>query len=1081
MLRKLFGRKSSDTAGPVGPIYTLDEAGILYAVSSSQSPDSRGWERDAYLAQLGEEDYASQLTDAWLIPWDSLYELLENPDHASSVHLLALPEISKLRPQLGSEGSISDAHFRVFFRNWVDPVSQRSVHIDSTGAVIEHGGISELLPKAAWQLVQAIAQLRVNQQQSPSEAANQVGWAKIRKLGEKAGAGFDGFLNKTIVVRPESLKLRMRKSGVQSAPVIELEPSFEGEPANWLGSFDRHHFVQDRYHITSDDGSITHVLISPEVKAVLETVRALPGRRVAGDEALSFIKNPYAFLGDEAVKVLPPEEYETELADAGIYFHRFSFEPILTEDGLRISHVDLWLDPLTPHPAERVNFIFNAPHEFSPFVKELGVKLAAEMPACFWRGYEIEMGDFDLAQLQGIEALLERWQKEAIGVEFDAVLDLGQYGARVVGIGVAEKLSSPYLQRESTASWLPAETLGLLGLDGDLLARWDTSSQADFEEFGARIEQAQAANAVKVNLPVLELALDLPVARQLYETWSNKFKSGIGSGSGSDNAERTVLLTENNIDDTKYVVPRDQILDAKQTDAPELPLILRSGVELREHQRIGVTWLQSLFKLSPTHVSGCVLADDMGLGKTLQLLTFIARHFETNATSEPVLIVAPVSLLDNWEREFNQFFATHSVPLLKLYGSTLSAAKFKKDQIPATLQAQGIRNLLRPGWIGQAKIVLTTYETLRDQQFSFGRQAWSIMICDEAQKIKNPGALITRAAQAMHVRFRVACTGTPVENSLTDLWCLFEFVQPGLLGSLNEFGANYRRPIESSSDRDVVALDKLRKLIEPQILRRVKADVAKDLPAKIEDGASRALGIERRQRDLYLSELSEFTQRQQMMEKLESRGGGILGLLHTLKLICAHPYSVRPEANLRKNSPKALWLLAQLQRIRDRDEKAIIFTELRDVQRELQQLILENFGLKVTVINGDTNPSSQKGPGRQGLIDQFQQQPGFNVIILSTVAVGFGVNVQAANHVIHFTRCWNPAKEDQATDRAYRIGQTKDVTVYYPTVVDGQFKTFEETLDELLSKKRALAGDMLNGTADISAAEFKEILEAPCS
>nr|WP_262924500.1 MULTISPECIES: DEAD/DEAH box helicase [Pseudomonas] len=381
---------------------------------------------------------------------------------------------------------------------------------------------------------------------------------------------------------------------------------------------------------------------------------------------------------------------------------------------------------------------------------------------------------------------------------------------------------------------------------------------------------------------------------------------------------------------------------------------------------------------------------------------------------------------------------------------------------------------------GDARIVLTTYETLRDQELSLARQQWAIVICDEAQKIKNPAALITQAAKAIPSRFRIACTGTPVENTLIDLWCLFDFIQPGFLGGLNQFGREYQRPIEAGMERDTAALERLRGLIEPQTLRRTKQDVAKDLPAKIEDQGCRKLLMHTLQRNLYLSEVAQYTQKQQMQEQLEQRESGMLGLLHRLKLVCAHPFSVQPDPRLREHSPKLQWLLSTLDNIArsGSGDKVILFTELRDIQRELQHAIQERFGFKPTVINGDTSTSSQSAQSRQRLIDRFQEQPGFSVIILSTVAVGFGVNVQAANHVIHFTRCWNPAKEDQATDRAYRIGQEKDVYVYYPTVRDAGMPTFEATLDELLQKRRALARDMLHGASELQVSEFGELLRA---
>lgn len=1073
MLKKLLSRmKPVDGGESTGgqPPYEIEEQGLIFAIDKS----SESWEISAYLEQLFDEDLVAQLTDSWLLPWDSLYQLIESEDHQSSLHLLRLPPFSTLLPQLFSQGSIADQAFGVFIKGWRDPVTERDAQPQRTGAVVEYSGRIELLPQASWQLIRSIRELQATQRDNPGEATNQIGWSKVRRLAQKANAGMDGFLTKTIILRPESLKLNMRKSGLDSAPVIEVEPAFEGQPNNWLSTFDGYDQVQDRYHISDKDGSITHVLISPEVRTVLETVRAMPGRRVAGDNALSFIKNPYSFLGDDAVKVLDSDAYEKELADSGIYFYKFLLAPVLDESGTKISTVFMRLDAISPTPQPCVDIQFNQAHEFSPFVNELRYKFAAELPAGFWKGYELELTDLTLEQLQGLEALLDRWQKEAAGQEFHSVLDLSQYGDRVIGIGAAEKISSPFLVKEKSEQWLPGSELSLLGLDGELLSKWDSSKRADFDEFGSRIKTAKLESKDRVFLPSLEIPLDIPIAEQLYALWSRKFPDDLPIAA-MEKAERAVLLVENNIEESSYIQQREAALNAGHSAQMDIPELLKTEIELRDHQKKGVAWLQHLFSISPTHVSGCLLADDMGLGKTLQLLAFIVWYIEKNPDGDPALIVAPVSLLDNWERELSNFFYADSLPVLKLYGQTLNQFKFRKDEIPKDLIERGIRNLLKPGWLGEQKIVLTTYETLRDQEFSLARKRWAIVVCDEAQKIKNPAALVTQAANAMKARFRVACTGTPVENSLTDLWCLFDFIQPGLLGGLNQFGTKFRRPIESQTEADNSALEELKQIIDPQILRRTKKDVAKDLPEKLEDKTCRRLPMQTNQRDLYLSELSIFEQKKALMDQLDKKAGGILGLLHTLKLICAHPFSIRPQPILRDQSPKLRWLLSTLDTIKSRGEKAIIFTELRDIQREVQHLVESRFDLQVTIINGDTNANSQKGTSRQGLIDRFQEKPGFGVIILSTVAVGFGVNVQAANHVIHFTRCWNPAKEDQATDRAYRIGQTKDVTVYYPTVVADGLKTFEETLDQLLAKKRVLAEDMFNGVSDIEATEFAEV------
>lgn len=1078
MLKRFFsgkGQRAQQAAAAV--ILEVQEQGLCYALSLANDEDH--WQLAAYLDQLFEEDFASQLSDRWLLPWDSLYQLLDDSEHASSLQLLGLPPLSKLQPQLASQGSLAEAGFKVF-QTWRDPVGGAPVEVERCGAVVRCAGGFELLPRAVWELLHAVRALHAAQQESPGEITNQLGWSNIRKLAKRAGAGMDGFLDKTVVVKPNSLKLNPRKKMVGDTPVIELDVAFEGQPSNWLASFDAYKQVQDSYRIPSADGSVTHVLIEPEVKAVLESVRALPGRRVAGDEAVSLLRNPFSFIGDDAAKVVDPDEYQDALVDEGIYFHHFRLEPRLGEDAKTIQSVGLLLEPISATPLPEVVLSFAAPYELAPFVRALEVNLAAGLPASSWQGHELELSDFDLVQLTGIKELLRGWQHQVDGKAFEAVVDLSSYGDRVVGIGEAERITSPFLVKEATENWLPAEVKDL-GIDGELLSKWDASSRENFEAFEQRLDEARAAGDETVALPGTDLSLPLKAAEQLFDSWAKKLNPVEAlSTLGSTKVARAVLHIENNIEEATYAERREAALLAGRHAHADLPELLRPEIQLREHQLKGVAWMQHLFGLAPTHVAGCLLADDMGLGKTIQLLTFLVWYLEQNPDGKPTLIVAPVSLLDNWERELERFFYADALSVLKLYGGALSAVKFKKEEIPDDLRAKGIKNLLRPGWIGDARIVLTTYETLRDQEFSLAMQQWSIVICDEAQKIKNPAALITQAAKAIPARFRVACTGTPVENTLIDLWCLFDFIQPGFLGGLNQFGREYQRPIEAGTERDSSALERLRGLIEPQTLRRTKQDVAKDLPAKLVDKECRALSMHTLQRNLYLSEVASYSQKQQMKEQLGEKESGMLGLLHRLKLVCAHPYSVQPDQRLRDHSPKLQWLLQTLEGIKraGNGDKVIVFSELRDIQRELQHAIHERFGFKATVINGDTSTSSQSAQSRQKLIDQFQQQPGFSVIILSTVAVGFGVNVQAANHVIHFTRCWNPAKEDQATDRAYRIGQEKDVYVYYPTVLDNSMQTFEATLDQLLEKRRALAQDMLHGASEIQVAEFGELLRA---
>lgn len=272
-------------------------------------------------------------------------------------------------------------------------------------------------------------------------------------------------------------------------------------------------------------------------------------------------------------------------------------------------------------------------------------------------------------------------------------------------------------------------------------------------------------------------------------------------------------------------------------------------------------------------------------------------------------------------------------------------------------------------------------------------------------------------------------------------------------------------------------VDELRRRIAPQILRRTKQEVATNLPRKIIDDRCRTLALSNEQRRLYATAIEEFKKRNESSSPSPFKNH--LGLLHYLRLICTDPQRhglsvFVPEslASYGKKAPKLAWLLSQLAEIKAKREKVIVFCEFRNIQRLLQHYINEEFAYRADIINGDTSASASSTLSRQKRLKAFQAEPGFGVIILSPLAVGFGVNIQGANHVVHYTRTWNPAKEDQATDRAYRIGQTRDVVVYYPVVRADDFSTFDVKLDQLLARKRELANDMLNGSGDIGPNDF---------
>lgn len=491
---------------------------------------------------------------------------------------------------------------------------------------------------------------------------------------------------------------------------------------------------------------------------------------------------------------------------------------------------------------------------------------------------------------------------------------------------------------------------------------------------------------------------------------------------------------------------------------------LENGIALKEHQKKGISWLQSLFK---ENFAGGLLADDMGLGKTLQLLYFIEWHCQHCDDNKPYLIVAPVSLLENWENEYEKFFSPQNLPLCKLYGSVA----LTKENNPVKNQQDAKRLQFK-------QIILTNYETVRSYQISLGLIDFAVIALDEAQKIKTPGTLITNASKALKADFKIAMTGTPVENTLVDIWCIMDFAVPGLLGNAKDFAKEYQKPL-SDENTDIKALtEQLRNNIGIFIKRRLKKDVAKDLPTKHDNEKSRikkvmpSIQLERYKQEIEIANNAEIEGVEKRNQKLKS--------LWAIRDISDHPFLLEsqilnfPSDELIASSSKLQTTIEILSDIKSKSEKVIVFADRRETQRMLQKIFYEIFGIFTSIINGDT-PTTKQLEGktklsRQQTIDCFQAVEGFNVIIMSPIAAGVGLNVTKANHILHYTRHWNPAKEEQATDRAYRIGQEKDVFVYYPMAIfpedmkdeeGNRLKSFDEILDSLLNNKKALANNTL--------------------
>ncbi|WP_303293721.1 DEAD/DEAH box helicase [Marinobacter sp. ST-43] len=531
------------------------------------------------------------------------------------------------------------------------------------------------------------------------------------------------------------------------------------------------------------------------------------------------------------------------------------------------------------------------------------------------------------------------------------------------------------------------------------------------------------------------------------------------------------------------------------------------------HQKEGISWMLSLIEQARSEKSGdlyrlqgALLADDMGLGKTYMSLVavgeYLRRQKEASKQQKPILVVAPLSLLENWEDEVRVTY--NGIPFKDIVvlqsGRDLAKYRVKGEKREAAqmaaildndqvLDEDAIRYALHIGPDAGTKrldqerrLVLATYQTLRDYQFSLCRIDWGLVIFDEAQNIKNPNTLQTRAAKGLKADFKLLATGTPVENSLGDFWCLMDTAQPGLLGSWTTFRDTWIKPIldanEDSRDSVRVALGKeLRDAVGPFMLRRVKEDQLSGLPAKTircgvpqpdqgnvvysQELTSTMEGFQRR---AYEDVLREYRAQQ----ATEDMRGKALSVLQQLREISLHP-RLRHEAELVTNdarsakkvmqeSAKLAVLLTSLDAIRTRGEKVILFMVTKRLQRLLKLWLDQIYGLDIAVINGDTAAVSKKSDvlSRKQLITQFEAKDGFNILIMSPVAAGVGLTVVGANHVIHLERHWNPAKEAQASDRVYRIGQTKPVSIHLPAVLHPEYDAFDVHLDRLLRGKLML-------------------------
>ncbi|HEY9816013.1 MAG TPA: DEAD/DEAH box helicase, partial [Candidatus Obscuribacterales bacterium] len=471
---------------------------------------------------------------------------------------------------------------------------------------------------------------------------------------------------------------------------------------------------------------------------------------------------------------------------------------------------------------------------------------------------------------------------------------------------------------------------------------------------------------------------------------------------------------------------------------------------LRPYQQRGASWLDFLEQWG----LGACLADDMGLGKTIQLIALLLHLKEQGALTAPTLLVCPTSVLGNWEREVKRF--APSLKVLVQHGEKRSQrAEF------ATAAAA-------------VDLVMTSYPLVYRDLKTLKQVSWRGIVLDEAQNIKNPQAKQSQALRELETQFRIALTGTPVENRLLELWSIMDFLNPGYLGPRNFFQRRFVIPIERYGD--TASLKTLRSLVQPFILRRLKTDrtIIQDLPDKQENNVF--CGLAPDQAALYQQLVDSALAEIESAEGIQ-RHGMILALLTKLKQVCNHPQLLGSKSKKvpllsAQQSGKLQRLQAMLDELMDEGDRALIFTQFAEWGKLLKTYLEHQFQQEVLFLYGNTSKKQ-----REVMVDRFQHDPQApRLFILSLKAGGVGLNLTRANHVFHFDRWWNPAVENQATDRVFRIGQTRNVQVH-KFVCTG---TLEERIHEIIESKKALSEQLVgtgeNWLTDFDTAQLRNLL-----
>ncbi len=662
-----------------------------------------------------------------------------------------------------------------------------------------------------------------------------------------------------------------------------------------------------------------------------------------------------------------------------------------------------------------------------PLTAEQAHRLIADIPVCEQSGIICKMPDWwqnNRPHKAVVSIKLGNKKKSRVGaeqlVDFDVRVSIG--GKKLTKAELQRVMDSDASLIEISGKWVEVDRKKI----NKLLSVWDDALNSSHHDGISFIEAMRLYSGFDVS--------DKSLAKLMAEEES----AFVGDQTviASDQKWSEVVLGE------AFKQQLDEIRHPKASDQFKAVLDQHLHATLRDYQAKGLGWLNSVNQLG---LGGC-LADDMGLGKTIQVLAMLITQKHHFGVKRPSLLVVPASLMGNWLSEMKKF--TPSLKCFSVHRSLDGAS--------------------RPQNFDDYDIYLTTYGMVLRQEW-LSKTKWQFVVADEAQAIKNPGTKQSRMMRSLKAQAKIAMTGTPVENSLGDLWSLFDFCCPGLLGSASQFKQAIKK-MRGEEDGDASDYSALRRLISPYILRRKKTDknVIDDLPDKIEMKSDCYLTKE--QAKLYQAEVIKL---QSILNKNEKdddstskikRKGLVLGSLMKFKKICNHPSQFKASDDYQAAlSGKFLKLKELVETIAAKQEKLLVFTQFKELTDILEHFLAECFGRRGLVIHGGVAVGK-----RQGLVDQFQDPMGPPFFVLSIKAGGTGLNLTQANHVIHFDRWWNPAVENQATDRAFRIGQKKNVLVH-KFVCKG---TIEEKIDLMIQDKQSLSDAVVEDSSEVSITEM---------